>query len=443
MASNSQIMAASASLGSFSKAKELHSRIWFVIGALIVFRIGTYIPLPGVDATALHQLNAQGGLVAMFNMFSGGALGRMTIFSLNVFPYITASIIMQLMTLVSKNMEQMKKEGGETGKRIINQYTRYLTILIAGMQGLALSFMLEKLPGAVADPGFIFRITVVVTIIGGVLFLVWLGDQINSRGIGNGMSIIIAAGIIATLPHSLLLMFESSRKGSLDEIVLLGIIAAIVLLTLVIITVERAQRRITIQYPKRQVGNKLFQGDTTHLPLKLNTAGVIPAIFASALLGFPITLASFAGDSSSETLQWVQLYLGHGRPLYLALYAFLIIFFSFFYTAVVFNPTDTANNLKKNNGFIPGIRPGENTSNYLDFILTRLTVIGALYLTLICAVPEIFYGQFAVPFYIGGTSLLIVINVVMDTIMQIQTHMISHQYEGLIRKMNARGKKRK
>lgn len=447
MASNSnalaQKMAANARFGNLSKAKDLQRRIWFIIGALIVFRIGTYIPLPGVDATALQALNAQGGLIAMFNMFSGGALGRMTIFSLNVFPYITASIIMQLMTLVSKNLENMKKEGGETGKRIINQYTRYLTILIAGMQGMALAFLLERLPGAVEAPGFIFRMVTVVTIIGGVLFLVWLGDQINSRGIGNGMSIIIAAGIIAQMPQNLILMFESSRKGSLNEGLLIAIIAAIIIMTLVIICVERAQRRIVIQYPKRQVGNKLFQGDTTHMPLKLNTSGVIPAIFASALLGFPITLASFSGDTSSETLQWVQLYLGHGRPLYLAIYAFLIIFFSFFYTAVVFNPTDTANNLKKNGGFIPGIRPGENTAQHLDFILTRLTVIGAIYLTLICAMPEVFYGQFSVPFYIGGTSLLIVINVVMDTIMQIQTHLISHQYEGLIKKMNSRGKKRK
>ena len=443
MASNAQKMAANVNAGAFSKAKELHSRLWFVVGALIVFRIGTYIPLPGVDANALHALNAQGGLIAMFNMFSGGALGRMTIFSLNVFPYITASIIMQLMTLVSKNMENMKKEGGETGKRIINQYTRYLTILIAGMQGLALALLLEKLPGAVANPGFVFRATCIITIVGGVLFLVWLGDQVNSRGIGNGMSLIIAAGIIAQLPHNFIIMFEASRKGSLDQSILLGIVVAIVAMTFIIIAVERAQRRIVIQYPKRQMGNKLFQGDTTHLPLKLNTAGVIPAIFASALLGFPITLTSFSGNSNSEVLQWVQLYLGHGRPLYLVLYAFLIIFFSFFYTAVVFNPVDTANNLKKNNGFIPGIRPGENTAQHLDYILTRLTVIGALYLTLICAMPEIFYGQFSVPFYIGGTSLLIVINVVMDTITQIQTHLISHQYEGLIKKMNSRGKKRK
>ena len=447
MASNSKSLATKAAanprFGSFSKSKDLQNRILFIIGALIVFRIGTYIPLPGVDATALSSLNSQGGLIAMFNMFSGGALGRMTIFSLNVFPYITASIIMQLMTLVSKNLEQMKKEGGESGKRLINQYTRYLTILIAGMQGMALAFLLERMPGAVENPGFVFRIVTVVTIIGGVLFLVWLGDQMGSRGIGNGMSIIIAAGIIAEMPQNIILMFESSRKGSLDEFLLVGILLAIVALTLFIIVMERAQRRIVIQYPKRQVGNKLFQGDTTHMPLKLNTSGVIPAIFASALLGFPITLTAFSGNTESEVLQWIQLYLGHGRPLYIALYAFLIIFFSFFYTAVVFNPTDTANNLKKNGGFIPGIRPGENTAQHLDFILTRLTVIGAIYLTVVCAVPELFYGQVSVPFYIGGTSLLIVINVVMDTMMQIQTHLISHQYEGLIRKMNSRGKKRK
>jgi preprotein translocase subunit SecY len=433
MASNAEKMASNVNFGLLSKAKDLQARIWFVLGALIVYRIGTYIPLPGVDAAGLQSLNQGGGVLAMFNMFSGGALGRMTIFSLNVFPYITASIIIQLMTLVSKNLESLKKDGGESGRRIINQYTRYLTILIAGFQGLALAYLLERIPGVVENPSYLFRI----------MFLVWLGDQINSRGIGNGMSIIIAAGIIAQLPHNIIMLFESARKGSLDEVMLLGIIAAIVIMTLIIIAVERAQRRIVIQYPKRQVGNKLFQGDTSHLPLKLNTAGVIPAIFASALLGFPITLASFSAGTSSEALQWVQLYLGHGKPLYIAVYAALIIFFSFFYTAVVFNPTDTATNLKKNNGFIPGIRPGENTATYLDTILTRLTVVGALYLTLICVVPEIFYGQFSVSFYIGGTSLLIVVNVIIDTMTQIQTQLISHQYEGLFKKMNARGKKRK
>jgi preprotein translocase subunit SecY len=297
------------------------------------------------------------------------------------------------------------------------------------------------MPGVVANPGFLFRISVMITVIGGVLFLVWLGEQITSRGIGNGTSIIIASGIIASLPQNLYQIFESHANGSLDSGVFLAVIAAITAMVVGIVYVERAQRRITIQYPKRQVGNKLFQGDTSHLPLKINTAGVIPAIFASALLGFPITLAGFAKSSSSETLQWINLYLGHGQPLYVAVYALLIIFFSFFYTAAVFNPTDIANNLKKNNGFVPGIRPGENTASHIDFILTRLTFLGAIYLTTICVLPEIFYGQYQLNFYIGGTSLLIVINVVLDTIQQIQTHLISYQYESLIKKSQGRGKK--
>lgn len=439
MASQAEKMAANVNFGMIGKASELKQRILFVLGALVVYRIGTYIPLPGVDPTAL-KVSEQGGLLAMFNMFSGGALGRMTVFALNVFPYITASIIMQLMTMVSKNLESLKKEG-ENGKRIINQYTKYLTVLIAGVQGLGYAFMLERMGGVVHEPGFFFRISIVITIVGGVLFLVWLGDQINSRGIGNGMSIIIAAGIIAQMPSSLYQLFESGRSGALDTGMVIGIALATVALTLLIVFVERAQRRVVIQYPKRQQGNKMFQGDTTHMPLKLNTAGVIPAIFASALLGFPLTLASFSGDTTSETLQWVNLYLGHGKPLFIAVYSFLIIFFCFFYTAVLFNPTDIANNLKKNNGFIPGIRPGENTSHHLDHILTRLTVLGAIYLTIVCVVPEIFYGQANLSFYVGGTSLLIVVNVTMDTIQQIQTHLISHQYEGLIRK--SQGRKRR
>ena len=436
MAGAAERMAANVNFGLLSKATELKSRILFVIGALVIYRIGTYVPLPGVNTTAMNIDKSGGSLIAMFNMFSGGALGRMTVFALNVFPYITASIIMQLMTMVSKNMEGLKKEG-ESGRRIINQYTRYLTILIAGVQGMAFAFLLERM-GVVAHPGFLFRITVMVSIIGGVMFLVWLGEQISSRGIGNGMSIIIASGIIARLPVVVSQLFESQRTGSLDTGIFLGVIAAIVALTLIIVYVERAQRRITIQYPKRQVGNKMFQGDVSHMPLKINTSGVIPAIFASALLGFPLTLTSFSAGSSNTTLQWINLYLGHGKPLFTLIYGVLIIFFTFFYTAVIFNPTETATNLKKNNGFIPGIRPGENTAKYLDYVLTRLTVIGALYLTLICVVPEIFYGQFQLNFYIGGTSLLIVVNVIMDTIMQIQTHLISYQYGGLIRKAQGR-----
>lgn len=439
MAGAAEKMAANVNFGLLSKATELKSRIMFVLLALIVYRIGTFIPLPGVDATVLN-INKGSGLLEMFNMFSGGALGRMTIFAFNVFPYITASIIMQLMTMVSKNMESLKKEG-ENGRRVINQYTRYLTILIAGLQGLGFAYVLEGMEGAVAYPGFFFRMSIVITIIGGVMFLVWLGEQITSRGIGNGMSIIIAAGIIAHLPVSATQLFQSHYNGSLDTGLFLLIIAAVVGLMLIIVYVERAQRRITIQYPKRQVGNKMFQGDVSHMPLKINTAGVIPAIFASALLGFPLMMSSFSAGSESPFLQWVNLYLGHGKPLFIALYATLIIFFSFFYTSVVFNPTEVANNLKKNNGFIPGIRPGENTAKYLDHVLTRLTVIGAAYLTLVCVVPEIFNGQFQLGLYIGGTSLLIVVNVIMDTIMQIQTHLISYQYAGLMRKAQGRRKR--
>lgn len=441
MASIDQRMAAkAASGGMFSKTSELKSRILFVLGALIIYRLGTYIPLPAVDTTALN-IGSEGGLLAMFNMFSGGALGRVTIFSLNVFPYITASIIMQLMTVVSPSMEALKKEG-ETGKRVINQYTRYLTILIAALQGLAFAMLLERQAGAVADPGFFFRITIMITIVGGVMFLVWLGDQINSRGIGNGMSIIIAAGIMAELPSSLWQLFESGRQGAIDTSLVLGIFAAIIGLTLLIIFVERAQRRLLIQYPKRQVSsNKMTGGETSFLPMKINTAGVIPAIFGSALLGFPITFAGFAGDNDSAFLQWISLNLSHGTPLFIAVYAFLIIFFCFFYTAVVFNPTDTANNLKRYGGFIPGIRPGEKTADYLDYVLSRLTVIGAIYLTVVCVVPEFFIGQFQLSFYIGGTSLLIVVNVIMDTVQQVQTHMISQQYESLIKKQNQTGRK--
>lgn len=437
MASMAEKMAANVDLGLLSKATELKQRLWFVLIALIIYRIGTYVPLPGVDSSALN-IGKGIGFLANINQFTGGALGRMTVFSLNVFPYITASIIMQLMTMVSKNMDTLKKEG-EAGKRVINQYTRYLTILIAGAQGMGLAFALEHMPGVVHNPGFFFRITTATTIVGGVMFLVWLGDQITSRGIGNGMSIIIAAGIIAHLP----IFATQSYQSNMDPQMLLLIGLATIAMVLIIVYVERAQRRIPIQYPKRQVGNKMFQGDVSHMPLKINTSGVIPAIFASALLGFPLMLAGFSQGSSNSILQWINLNLSHGRTLFVVIYGFLIIFFSFFYTAVIFNPTDTATNLKKNNGFIPGIRPGENTAKYLDYVLTRLTVIGALYLTLICVVPEIFYGKFQVSNAVGGTSLLIVINVVMDTIMQIQTHLISYQYEGLIKKANARGRKRR
>lgn len=440
MASLEQKMAAGAQGGMFAKASELKSRLLFVLGALIIYRIGTYIPLPAVNTEAL-DIGKQGGLLAMFNMFSGGALGRMTIFSLNVFPYITASIIMNLMTVVLPSMENLKKQG-EAGKRVINQNTRYLAIFIAALQGLAFALLLERMPGVVAEPGFFFRIVIIATIVGGVMFLVWLGDQITSRGIGNGMSIIIAAGIIAELPAQVWQLFESGRSGALDTSTVIAIIAGIIGLLLLIVFVERAFRKVLIQYPKRQVSsNRMTGGETSHMPLKINMAGVIPAIFASALLGFPITLAGFAGDSDSAFLQWVNLYLSHGKPAFIAVYAFLIIFFCFFYTSVQFSPSETAENLKKQGGFVPGIRPGEKTSEFFDYVLTRLTVIGAVYLTLVCVVPEVFIGKYQIPMPIGGTGLLIVVNVVMDTVQQIQTHLISHQYEALINKNNQRSAK--
>lgn len=437
MASLEQKMAAGAGSGMFAKAAELKSRLLFVLGALIIYRIGTYIPLPAVNTEAL-DIGKQGGLLAMFNMFSGGALGRMTIFSLNVFPYITASIIMNLMTVVLPSMENLKKQG-EVGKRVINQNTRYLAIFIAALQGLAFALLLERMPGVVAEPGFFFRIVIITTIVGGVMFLVWLGDQITSRGIGNGMSIIIAAGIIAELPAQIWQLFVSQSKGQIDTTMLLAIVGGIIGLLLLIVFVERAFRKIMIQYPKRQVSsNRMTGGETSHMPMKINMAGVIPAIFASALLGFPITLAGFAGDSDSAFLQWVNLYLSHGKPGFIAVYAFLIIFFCFFYTSVQFSPSETAENLKKQGGFVPGVRPGEKTSEYFDHILTRLTTIGALYLTIVCVIPEIFIGKYQVPMPIGGTGLLIVVNVVMDTVQQVQTHLISHQYEALINKNNQR-----
>jgi len=434
MAGNS-INAASPSL--FAKATELKSRLLFVLGALIVYRIGTYIPLPGVNTEALN-IGKEGGLLAMFNMFSGGALGRMTVFSLNVFPYITASIIMNLLTVVLPSMESLKKQG-EIGRRIINQNTRYLAIFIAALQGLAVALLLERMPGVVAEPSFLFRVVIIATIVGGVMFLVWLGDQINSRGIGNGMSIIIASGIVAQLPQHMYQLFESGRSGALETSMLLAIVGSLVAMLLLIVFVERAFRKVLIQYPKRQVSaNRMTGGETTHMPLKINMAGVIPAIFGSALLGFPITLAGLAGESDSAFLQWINLHLSHGKPMFIAAYAFLIVFFCFFYTSVQFSPAETAENLKKQGGFVPGVRPGEKTAEFFDYVLTRLTVIGAIYLTLVCVVPEVFVGKYQIPMPITGTGLLILVNVVIDTVQQVQTHLISHQYEALINKNNQR-----
>jgi preprotein translocase subunit SecY len=449
MPSASEKLAANVNLSVLSQATELKKRIWFTLLALVVYRIGTYIPLPNIDPQALDDLMKQnaGGVLGMFNMFSGGALGRMTIFALNIMPYITASIIMQLMTVVSKNLETLKKEGGENGRRKINQYTRYGTVVLAAFQGFGIAVGLENMEGGgvsvVLDPGMFFRVTTVVTLVGGTLFLMWLGEQITGRGIGNGISLIIFAGIVAELPSALASTFDLGRTGALSTWLIMALFLGAVGMIALIVWVERAQRRIVVQYPKRQKGNKIFGGESTHLPLKINTAGVIPPIFASSILLFPATVVGFGGPSEDGgLLETVVRYVSHGQPLYVVLYVAIISFFCFFYTSVVFNPTDTADNLKKNGGFIAGRRPGKNTAEYLDYVLTRLTVVGALYLSFICTVPELLISNYSVPFYLGGTSLLIVVNVMMDTMNQVQTHLFAHQYEGLIKKAKLKGRRR-
>ncbi|WP_404426060.1 preprotein translocase subunit SecY [Thalassospira australica] len=448
MASAAEQLAANLNWSSFSKATELKKRIWFTLGALIVYRLGTYIPIPGVDPSILADIFQQnaGGVLGMFDMFAGGALGRMTIFALNIMPYISASIIIQLMTTVSPSLEAMKKEG-EQGRKKINQYTRYLTVLIATIQAWGIAVGLESMSGstgsAVHDPGMFFRFTAVITLVGGTMFLMWLGEQITQRGIGNGISLIIFAGIVAGLPAAIAGTLELGRTGAISALVIVTIIVLAIAVIAFIVFVERAQRRVLIQYPKRQVGMKVMEGQSSHLPLKINTAGVIPPIFASSLLLMPLSVAQFtAGVDAPAWLSTVTALLGRGQPLYIGLYIALIVFFAFFYTAVVFNPEDTADNLKKHGGFIPGIRPGKNTANYLDFILTRLTVVGAAYLSFVCILPELLIAEWSVPFYFGGTSLLIVVTVTMDTVAQIQSHMLAHQYEGLIKKSKLRGRRR-
>ncbi len=447
MASAAEQLAANLNFSALGKATELKKRILFTLGVLIVYRIGTYVPIPGIDPNVLEDVfqSQAGGLMGMLNMFSGGALGRMTIFALNIMPYISASIIMQLMTAVSPTLDTLKKEG-ESGRKKINQYTRYLTVLLATVQGYGLAVGLESLQGsdgvsAVSDPGMFFRLTATITIVGGTIFLMWLGEQITARGVGNGISLIIFAGIVAELPRALVGMLELSRTGALAIPLVIGIIIMAIVVVAFIVFMERAQRRLLVQYPKRQVGNRMFGGESSHLPLKLNTAGVIPPIFASSLLLLPTTLIGFSGGDGPG---WATMLAGqfqHGEPLFMLLYAALIIFFCFFYTAIVFNPADTADNLKKYGGFIPGIRPGKNTAEYLDYVLTRLTAVGALYLTAVCLMPEFLIARSAIPFYFGGTSLLIVVSVTMDTVSQIQSHLLAHQYEGLIKKSRLRGRR--
>jgi preprotein translocase subunit SecY len=447
MASAAEQLAANLNFGAFSKATELKKRLWFTLGALIVYRLGTYIPLPGIDPIVLQDIfkQQQGGILGMFNMFAGGALGRMTIFALNIMPYISASIIMQLLTVVSPQLEQLKKEG-EAGRKKINQYTRYLTVLIAALQAYGVAVGIEGMTSsagpAVGDPGLFFRFTAVVSLVGGTVFLMWLGEQITARGVGNGISLIIFAGIVAGLPHALVGTLELGRTGALSTAFIALLLVGSIAVVYGIVFVERAQRRIIVQYPKRQVGNKMFGGESSHLPLKINTSGVIPLIFASSILLMPITLISItASTDSSGIMSEIAAWLGRGSPTYLALYAALIAFFAFFYTAVVFNPVETADNLKKYGGFVPGIRPGKNTADYLDHVLTRLTVLGAIYLIAVAILPEILISQYAVPFFFGGTSLLIAVSVTLDTVAQIQSHLLAHQYEGLIKKSRLKGRR--
>lgn len=443
MVSAAEQLAANLNFSAFSKAEELKKRIWFTLGALIVYRLGTYIPLPGINPDALADVfrQNQSGILGMFNMFAGGAVGRMAIFALNIMPYISASIIIQLMTTVSPHLEQLKKEG-EQGRKQINQYTRYGTVFLATLQAYGIAAGLEGAGNVVSDPGMFFRFTTVITLVGGTVFLMWLGEQITARGVGNGISLIIFAGIVAEVPSALVGLLELGEQGAIATPVILGLFIMMALVIAFIVFMERAQRRLLIQYPKRQVGNRMMDGQASHLPLKLNTAGVIPPIFASSLLLLPITIAQMSAGGP-DWLTDITAMLGRGQPLYLALYVTMIVFFAFFYTAIVFNPEETADNLKKYGGFIPGIRPGARTAEYIDYVLTRITVIGAGYLSLVCILPEFLISNLAVPFYFGGTSLLIVVSVTMDTVAQIQSHLLAHQYEGLIKKSKLRGARRR
>ncbi len=454
MASRVDQLASNISLAKFAQATELKKRLWFTLGALIVFRFLSFVPLPGVDPTVLSQLYAQtqGGVLDIFNTFSGGSLQRMSLIALGVMPYITASIVVQLAAALSPTLATLKKEG-EAGRKKMNQYTRYGTVGLTAVQGYFIAVGLESFGAAqgmqaVVDPGMLFRITAVVSLIGGTMFLMWLGEQITSRGIGNGVSLIIMAGIVAQLPVTLSNLFQSGREGAISGLLIAGVIVLGFGLIAFICFMERAQRRVLIQYPKRQTRQGIMQADRSHLPLKVNTAGVIPPIFASSLLLMPLTVSRFAGNYTEGQSKWgdfvllLNQWLSHGSPVYMALYGAGIVFFSFFYTALVFNPEETSENLKKNGGFIPGIRPGKNTENYLDYVLTRLTVIGAAYLTVICLIPEYAISQAGIPFYLGGTSLLIVVNVTVDTVTQIQSHLLAHQYGDLIKKARLKGRMR-
>ncbi|UWQ17307.1 preprotein translocase subunit SecY [Jannaschia sp. M317] len=443
MASAAEQMAANMSWGAFGKAKELRQRILFTIGLLIIYRIGTYIPVPGIDAGALREFvdQAAAGLGGVLNMFTGGAIGRMGVFALGIMPYISASIIVQLMTAMVPQLEQLKKEG-EPGRKKINQYTRYGTVALATLQAYGLAVSLEA-GGLVADPGLFFRAACVVTLVGGTMFLMWLGEQITARGIGNGISLIIFVGIVAELPAALAQFFESGRTGALSTPAILGVVAMLLGTLVLVVFMERSLRKIHIQYPRRQVGMKVYDGGSSHLPIKVNPAGVIPAIFASSLLLLPTTISTFSGQNSGPIMSTILAYFGPGQPLYLLFFAAMIVFFTYFYTHnVAFKVDDVADNLKNQNGFIPGIRPGKRTAEYLEYVTNRILVLGAAYLALVCLVPEMVRSQLAITAYFGGTSILIIVSVGMDTIQQVQSHLLAHQYEGLIEKSQLRGKKR-
>ncbi len=445
MASAAEQLVSNLNFGALSKAEALKKRIWFTLGALLVYRIGTYVPMPGINPTAFAQAfqSQSSGVLGLFNMFAGGAVERMAIFALGIMPYISASIIVQLLSSVVPTLAQLRKEG-EQGRRVINQYTRYGTVVLAVLQSYAIAIGLEGGGNIVADPGLFFRISTVITLTGGTMFLMWLGEQITARGIGNGISLIIFAGIVAGVPAAIAGTLELGRQGAISTVVILGVMIVAVVVIAFIVFMERAQRRLIIQYPKRQVGNRMFQGESSHLPLELNTAGVIPPIFASSLLLLPATVANFTatGGGGPAWLGTITALLGHGQPLYMLLFGALIIFFAFVYTAIVINQKDTADNLKLHGGFIPGIRPGERTAEYIDYVLTRITVVGALYLVVVCMFPEFLISATGVPFYFGGTSLLIAVSVTMDTVAQIQGHLLAHQYEGLVKKAKLRGARR-
>jgi preprotein translocase subunit SecY len=442
MASAAEQLAANINFGALAKSEELKKRIWFTLGALIIYRLGSYIPIPGVDSAALASFATQNsaGILGWVNNLAGGALGRMAIFALNIMPYISASIIMQLMTTVSPQLEALKKEG-ESGRKKINQYTRYGTVILAALQAWGIAVGLEGQGGIVTEPGLFFRLSTVITLTGGTVFLMWLGEQITARGIGNGTSLIIFSGIVAGLPAGVAALLELGRTGQMSFFLILFILLLAFAVIAFIVFFERAQRRLLIQYPKRQVGMKMTQAESSHLPLKLNTSGVIPPIFASSLLLLPITVANFSAGKGPDWLNAVTALLGHGQPLFLLFYALLIVFFAFFYTSIMFNPKETAENLRKSGGFILGIRPGEKTAEFIDHILTRITVLGALYLVVICLLPELLVGYSGIPFYFGGTSLLIIVSVTLDTVAQLQGHLMAQQYGKLLQRNSLRSKK--